>query len=301
MKLKGKKLAAATSVTVVLALGTTAAATAAHAVPTAAVTSYADTKGPPPQLSAKGLKACASSHHLLKAYLGFGLEDAFDKYILDIALDFLPPAAEILFVKDATEFGTKFFEFYYDCVTPYISPRPVILANGWIVLPGFSVNPSPSVSPTSTKPNPAPTVLASASSGRLGDKFTISGQHWAPGGTLSITLPYGSKGWFVGGPWTFTVPANGSWDVSVTVFSAGDARQHLDEPAGRLCVHGHREPDQEDSELHGAADAFADWQPVTGNQPDAFAGRQPNVCLRHRAGGDLQSLVSRNARSPGNF
>jgi hypothetical protein len=227
--LEGKKLAAATSVTVVLALGTAAAATAAHAVPTAAVVSHAVAQDRPPQLSVKGLEACAGRHHLLKAYLGFGLHYGFDKYILDLALKTLPPAAEILFVRDAVEFGTKFFDFYYDCVAPYISPKAIILANGWIVLPGFSFNPSPSVSST---PNPSPTMTTSPSSGTLGDTFTISGQHWAPGGTLSITLPYGSKGWFVGGPWTFTVPANGSWEVSATVSQQATPGSTLTSPPG---------------------------------------------------------------------
>lgn len=231
MQLKGKKLVAATSVTAVLALGTTVAATAATVVPAGAVTSHAATHHPPQRLSAEGLAACAGRHHLLRAYLKFGLYYGFDHYILDIALHTLPPSAEILFVRDAAEFGTKFFDFYYDCVVPYISPKPIILANGWIVLPGFSFNPPPSVSYT---PNPitSPTMSASPSSGTLGDKFTISGQHWAPGGTVRITLPYGSKGWFVGGPWTFTVSANGNWEVSATVSQQATPGSTLTSPPG---------------------------------------------------------------------
>lgn len=229
MKLKGRKLAAVISVTAALALGTTTAATAALAAPTAAATTRAVTKGPPQQLSVKGLKACAIKHDLLPAYLVFARNHAFGEYILDLFLRTLPPAAEILFAGEAAEFGTKFFGFYYDCVTPYISPRPILLANGEIVLPGFSVNPPSGVSP---KPKPAPSISASPSSGRLGDKFTISGQHWASGGTLRITLPYGSKGWFVGGPWTFVVPANGSWSISATVSRQATSGSTLTSPPG---------------------------------------------------------------------
>jgi hypothetical protein len=102
------------------------------------------------------------------------------------------------------DFTYDWFDFWFDCVAPLL--------------------PNPGVT--------EPTMSTSPSSGTLGDKFTISGQDWAPGGTLRITLPYGSKGWFVGGPWTLKVPANGSWEISATVSQQATAGSTLTSPPG---------------------------------------------------------------------
>ncbi len=210
--------------TAALALGSTAVATTALATPTA---SHASTKIPP-QLSAKGLLACASKHKLGKATLKFILPSPLHVAIDALAAGTLPLAAEVVFTAEAAEYGTQFFTFYYDCVTPYISPKAISLFNGEIILPWFSVN-QPKPNPVS---KPTAGISVSPSSGKLGDKFTISGQHWTAGGTLRITIPYGSKGWFVGGPWTFTVPASGSWSVSATVSQQTTPGSTLTSPPG---------------------------------------------------------------------
>jgi hypothetical protein len=224
VKLKGKRLAAVISVTAALALGSTAVAATALAAPAA---SQPSTKIPP-QLSVKGLLACASKHQLGKATLQFILPSPLGLAIDDLAAGTLPLAAEIVFAAEAAEYGTKFFTFYYDCVTPYISPKAISLFNDEIILPWFSVN-QPKPNPV---PKPAAGISVSPSSGKLGDKFTISGQNWTAGGTLRITIPYGSKGWFAGGPWTFTVPAGGSWSVSATVSQQTTPGSTLTSPPG---------------------------------------------------------------------
>jgi hypothetical protein len=75
---------------------------------------------------------------------------------------------------------------------------------------------------TGTAPPPppacpsAPAVTFSPSSGPLGTTFTISGSGWVPGGKVTSTLPYGSRGWFTGYQ-TPTVNASGGFSYTETV------------------------------------------------------------------------------------
>ena len=45
---------------------------------------------------------------------------------------------------------------------------------------------------------PAPSVSFTPAAGPVGTAFTIAGNNWVPGGTVTSTLPYGSPGWFTG-------------------------------------------------------------------------------------------------------
>jgi hypothetical protein len=73
----------------------------------------------------------------------------------------------------------------------------------------FTVTNSPSCTYT-------PTVTYSPSSGPVGTTFTVTGNNWVPGGTVTSTLPYGSPGWFTGYQ-TPTVDANGGFSYKETV------------------------------------------------------------------------------------
>lgn len=60
------------------------------------------------------------------------------------------------------------------------------------------------------------TISYGPSSGPVGTTFTITGTGWAPGDTVTSTLPYGSPGWFTGYQ-TPTVDANGGFSYQETV------------------------------------------------------------------------------------
>jgi len=64
---------------------------------------------------------------------------------------------------------------------------------------------------------PSPRVYFSRTSGPIDTKVTISGNQWAPGGTVSITLPYGSQGHFSGPNMTPQVSFAGDWETEMTV------------------------------------------------------------------------------------
>ncbi len=63
---------------------------------------------------------------------------------------------------------------------------------------------------------PAPSVSFTPAAGPVGTTFTITGDNWAPGGTVTSTLPYGSPGWFTGYQ-TPTADASGSFSYKETV------------------------------------------------------------------------------------
>jgi hypothetical protein len=63
----------------------------------------------------------------------------------------------------------------------------------------------------------APSVSLKPSSGPVGSQFLMEGAGWAPGGSVHITLPYGSQGIFYAKQATPTVGAGGAWQTTVTV------------------------------------------------------------------------------------
>jgi hypothetical protein len=74
---------------------------------------------------------------------------------------------------------------------------------------------SASSSPPPTSSCPTPSVSFTPADGPVGTTFTITGSNWAPGGTVTATLPYGSPGWFTGYQ-TPTVDTNGSFSYKET-------------------------------------------------------------------------------------
>ena len=73
---------------------------------------------------------------------------------------------------------------------------------------------------TASSPPPVtcnPSVSLTPSSGRVGTKFTLAGTGWTAGGSVKITLPYGSKGIFLASTWNPAVAANGTWQFTATV------------------------------------------------------------------------------------
>ena len=80
-------------------------------------------------------------------------------------------------------------------------------SGSWTVQASWTSSPSCTYSPT---------VTFSPNSGSVGTTFTITGKDWAPGGTVTATLPYGSPGWFTGYQ-SPTVDANGGFSYQETV------------------------------------------------------------------------------------
>jgi hypothetical protein len=64
---------------------------------------------------------------------------------------------------------------------------------------------------------PSPSVYFSRTSGPIDTKVTITGNRWAPGGAVSITLPYGSQGRFSGPNMTPQVSSGSDWQTEMTV------------------------------------------------------------------------------------
>lgn len=64
---------------------------------------------------------------------------------------------------------------------------------------------------------PSPSAYFSRTSGPIDTKVTITGNRWAPGGTVTITLPYGSQGHFSGPNMTPQVSSEGDWQTEMTV------------------------------------------------------------------------------------
>jgi hypothetical protein len=63
----------------------------------------------------------------------------------------------------------------------------------------------------------SPSVSLRPDSGPVGTHFVLAGTGWAAGGTVTITLPYGSKGLFTASGWTPAVGADGTWQITATV------------------------------------------------------------------------------------
>ncbi len=82
----------------------------------------------------------------------------------------------------------------------------------------FDVTGASSPPPSSPPPSscPAPSVSFTPAAGPVGTTFTITGNNWVPGGTVTSTLPYGSPGWFTGYQ-TPTVDANRGFSYKETV------------------------------------------------------------------------------------
>jgi hypothetical protein len=74
----------------------------------------------------------------------------------------------------------------------------------------FTVVPQPSFCPS-------PVVSFNTIAASIGMKSTINGHGWVPGGTVSITLPYGSKALFYMSSITPQVSSTGDWQVEMTV------------------------------------------------------------------------------------
>ena len=64
---------------------------------------------------------------------------------------------------------------------------------------------------------PSPSVYFSRTSGTVGTKVSVTGNRWMPGGTVKITLPYGSQGHFSGPNMTPHVSSTGDWQTEMTV------------------------------------------------------------------------------------
>jgi hypothetical protein len=64
---------------------------------------------------------------------------------------------------------------------------------------------------------PSPSAYFSRTSGPIDTKVTITGNRWAPGGTVTITLPYGSQGRFSGPNMTPQISSEGDWQTEMTV------------------------------------------------------------------------------------
>jgi hypothetical protein len=148
VKLKGKRLMAAAGVTAVLALGSAAAAQTVLAAPHPTPKTHVKYS-----LTDKGFRACAEKHDVLGAYLEFGGSEAFAHLVEELLQGGAPLAGQAFFAREAAKFGTAFFTFWFDCVVPYVHPRPETLPGGFIILPGFTVGPP---SPPSQSPSQQP-------------------------------------------------------------------------------------------------------------------------------------------------
>lgn len=71
--------------------------------------------------------------------------------------------------------------------------------------------------PPPPPPSCNPAVSLTPDSGPVGSQFVVAGAGWSAGGTVGITLPYGSPGIFYASTWTPTVGADGSWQFTATV------------------------------------------------------------------------------------
>lgn len=88
----------------------------------------------------------------------------------------------------------------YSAWDPNVSP--------WYVC---TTTPKPKPQP---EPAPAPTIYWSQISGRPGTLVTLTGNGWAPGGTVVVHLP--SNGFFIGNS-SWRISSTGSWKQSFTV------------------------------------------------------------------------------------
>lgn len=92
---------------------------------------------------------------------------------------------------------------------------------------------------TSSPPSPvySPTIYWSRTSGRPGTFVTLTGNGWAPGGTVKVHLP--SKGFFIGNS-SWHVDSNGGWKQKFTVADTKQGKYTLSftESSGNLSVSG---------------------------------------------------------------
>jgi len=160
----------AVSVTAALALGTVPGMQAALAAPQPVPKVHVKLS---PQLTHNGLLACAESHHLPEQLAIEISADLGEHGLLDkLGIEETP---ELLFLLGG-HFTEEFYEFWFDCVAPYIHPEPIVLGGGYILLPGFTFSP-PSSNPHTTPPTSPSTAppTSPSSSGPTPPFYTLGG------------------------------------------------------------------------------------------------------------------------------
>jgi hypothetical protein len=80
----------------------------------------------------------------------------------------------------------------------------------------FDVTSGSAPSPT-CPPKPNPSVSFGEASGPIGTRFSAAGSGWYPNDTVSIHLPYGSKGLFGLTRITWPASSSGDWQVNIMV------------------------------------------------------------------------------------